>query len=104
MSKIEDDAWRVLIALLVIAGIGGFVFLIGYQSYWFLRTGNWIPMGIIDGLIWAGSGWSWLMFPTEWLGLHSLINKINAGFALFLIASLVASIADQLHKERKDAR
>lgn len=68
--------------------------LVVYQIYLFLRYGQWMPIGIIDGLEMAGFSRS--MFQTlkdQWTGLYMILQWIPASIAL--IASGVLLNLDQ---------
>lgn len=84
----SDDAVATVIRLtgaLIFAGSTlGAIGLLGTQIYGYMRTGAWAPSGLLDEL---GRlfDWSWAMAPFDWLGIHSMLNAINAGVALFVV-------------------
>ncbi|MGX5661598.1 hypothetical protein [Diaphorobacter nitroreducens] len=91
MARSDDVIARAVRAAGVLAVVLGFiwgVYLLGDQSYYFLRFGEWIGVG---ALTYFGTlfGWEWALLPTSWLGLHSVLNKINAGVAIALIGIAV---------------
>jgi hypothetical protein len=77
-----------------------FLYLISLQLYRWLRDGEWTHIGVSDGLR-AGlarccvadgdsgrlaSLMHWLDAPTNWLGLHKVLEVLPASLALFAIS------------------
>lgn len=54
-----------------------------WQIYSYLRWGHWTSFSIIDGLAWLKIEWA--NNPTDWIGLHSFLDKLHASVGLMLI-------------------
>ena len=50
------------------------------QCYRWLRDGEWPPVSVITALQLAGVNWSF--WPTDWLGLHKMLNRMPLSVAL----------------------
>lgn len=74
--------------LIFLGSTVGAIGLLGTQIYGYMRTGEWAPSGMLDEL---GRllHWSWALMPFDWLGLHSMLNAINSGAALFCVGAFV---------------
>lgn len=66
--------------LFVTSGIGFFI----YQIYSWLRNGEWVQYSLIWALSYVESIQSWSYYPTEWIGVHKILDIIP--FSIFLIA------------------
>lgn len=81
----------------VIRGLfaGVFVFagvvLIGLQIFWFLQSGSWTPISLID-LAQRFSQEPWLYNPTEWLGVHWILSVIPSSAAAIVIGFIIVSV------------
>lgn len=87
------DAWFVLLIRVVgmgilLLGVGYGLYVFGWQIYIYMRTDIWGSIGLLDFL---GSelGWAWAEHPTDWIGLHKILNLPNAGVSIMLISGLV---------------
>ena len=97
------------VALCVSSGIGAglgygglavFVCLVSVQVYRWLRDGEWLHIGIADGLRFGlvhccvkdgDTGWpaaivQWLDSPANWLGMHKAFEIVPASLALFALS------------------
>lgn len=102
MERFERLVQGVLITLAfcsALGGIGLFILCLGMQIYWFLKSGVWTPIGSLDGLGWIGFEDKWLSWPETWLGLHKLLNSINAGFGAFVIGLFVGGFFFKLYED-----
>ncbi len=94
MGKSDAPAGRTMrfFGLIVMAaGLLWGAALLGMQVIGYLSTGTWEPLGLlwyVGGLI----GWDWAQDPKSWIGLHSLLDKINAGFGVVTIGVLCGSM------------
>jgi len=108
-SSKGDGVLRVARALGAIVGYGSlaaFLSLVSLQIYRWFREGEWMHVGVIDGL---RAGLSrccvhdgdtgrlavlahWLDTPVDWLGLHKVLEVIPASLALFALSILGNSI------------
>jgi hypothetical protein len=62
--------------------IGGFGVLF-YQIYTWLNSGNWIKMSIISPFY---NFWEWSDNPTNWFGLHKIIDGTPLTFGLIALS------------------
>jgi hypothetical protein len=99
------------IRIQVLRGFGGlvaygalacFLVLITTQVYRWLRDGEWVPIGVSDGLhhelvrccVHDGDSGrlaafaQWLDAPASWLGLHKLLEVMPASLSLFALSVL----------------
>jgi hypothetical protein len=104
---------RVLLGTL--AGLGAiigygcllvFLYLVGTQAYRFFREGEWMHVGMGDGIrfglvhccVEEGAGGrlavflQWWESPATWLGLHKVFEVIPASLALFAVSMVGNSL------------
>lgn len=74
--------------LLCIASMLGSLALLSTQIYAYLKTGEWVPSGVLD-TVGPLLHWEWAVMPMDWLGLHGMLNAINSGAALFCVGVCV---------------
>ena len=93
---------RVCGGIVAYGGLAAFLWLIGAQIYHWFRDGEWTHIGVSDGLrmgllrccITDGDAGvlarfeHWLEAPTDWLGLHQVLDVVPASIALFLLSVL----------------
>ncbi len=62
-----------------------------FQTYLWLRFGEWLGISVIDGLKYfiSPTDWPWLWNPNDWIGLYNLVDKTP----LFLFFWLVGFLA-----------
>jgi hypothetical protein len=86
--------------------LAAFLYLIGFQVYRWFRDGEWVHIGVSDGLRAALSHLGvtpesngrlsalshWIDAPVDWLGLHKLLEVLPASLALFAISILGNSL------------
>lgn len=70
-------------ALLCVASSLGALGLLSTQIYAYLKTGEWVPSGVLDA-VGPLLHWEWAVMPMDWLGLHGMLNAVNSGAALFV--------------------
>jgi hypothetical protein len=70
-----------LVALPAVAGCG----IILFQIYAYLRFSTWVSISVIDVAAYFSND-AWLSSPTDWNGLHSLLNMVPASLVLLFIA------------------
>jgi hypothetical protein len=73
--------------LLVIGGIG----LIVWQIYFYLKWDVWTSLSLIDGL--AYFDYVWARNPTEWYGLHALLDKAPLSMLIIVLGIWVVVYA-----------
>jgi hypothetical protein len=119
--KVRNMVLRVMGGLGAIIGYGclvAFLCLIGEQTYRWFREGEWMHVGMGDGIRIAlvnccvkdGGGGSgsltvflqWWQSPATWLGMHKVFEVIPASLALFAVSivgnSLFIYCRDRLHQ------
>ncbi len=101
--KVREVALRISSALGAAIGygcLGAFLYLVGLQSYRWFRDGEWTHIGLNDGLRVGlirccvkgeetgrlAGFMHWLDAPTNWLGLHKVVEVIPASLALFALS------------------
>ncbi len=86
--------------------LAAFLCLIGLQVYRWLRDGEWVHIGVSDGLRVALAHLGvtpestgrlsalahWIDAPVDWLGLHKVLEVLPASLALFAISILGNSL------------
>jgi hypothetical protein len=70
-----------LVALPAVVGCG----IILFQIYAYLRFSTWVSISVIDAAAYFSDD-AWLSSPTDWNGLHSLLNMVPASLVLIFIA------------------
>ncbi|UXT64152.1 hypothetical protein FY133_00610 [Agrobacterium tumefaciens] len=78
-----------LVALPAMAGCG----IILFQIYAYLRFSTWVSISIIDVAAYFSDD-AWLSSPTDWNGLHSLLNMMPASVVLLLLSYTAAKSDD----------
>jgi len=119
--KVRNMVLRLMGGLGAIIGYGclvAFLCLIGEQTYRWFREGEWMHVGMGDGIRIAlvnccvkdGGGGSgsltvflqWWQSPATWLGMHKVFEVIPASLALFAVSivgnSLFIYCRDRLHQ------
>lgn len=71
----------VLVALPAVVGCG----IILFQIYAYLRFSTWVSISVIDAAAYFSDD-AWLSSPSDWNGLHSLLNMVPASLVLLFIA------------------
>jgi hypothetical protein len=86
--------------------LAAFLCLIGFQVYRWFREGEWVHIGVSDGLRAAllhlgvtpdstgrlSALSHWIDAPVDWLGLHKVLDVLPASLALFAISILGNSL------------
>ena len=67
-----------------------------WQCYHWMRDGAWWPVSLLTALAWAGVGGTWILFPTDWLGLHKLLDGIPLSIALVAAGIFVLWAVEKL--------
>lgn len=74
--------------LLQVVGALFALFVLGVQTYDYLKLGIWAPVGTLDFLA-SFTQWGWIHMPTDWVGLHESLNYVNAGICGLIFALVV---------------
>jgi hypothetical protein len=86
--------------------LAAFLCLIGFQVYRWFREGEWVHIGVNDGLRAAilhlgvtpestgrlSALSHWIDAPVDWLGLHKVLDVLPASLAIFSISILGNSL------------
>jgi len=86
--------------------LAAFLYLISLQIYRWFREGDWTHFGVADGMqLWLtrccvkdgdtgrlAALVHWLEAPTDWMGLHKVLEILPASLALFALSILGNSI------------
>ena len=84
----SNDTPSVFIGLVALAGVSGALACWGYQIYWYAQHGDWLPISVIRGLYFFHQS-EWLYSPSSWVGIHKILDAINAGFAALIASTLL---------------
>ena len=104
-------------AMLGYGCLAAFLYLISVQLYRWFREGDWTRFGVVDGMqVWLtrccvkdgdtgrlAALVRWLEEPTDWMGLHKVLEVVPASLALFALSILGNSIFIYC-RDRRDAR
>jgi hypothetical protein len=101
-SNQEDTSVVGFAATLLGFGILGALGILGYQIYFYLRSGYWLSISIITALGWLESEWA--LNPTQWLGLHEILDSIPLSVTSLALGfiSLWAGISYDERKSHRD--
>jgi hypothetical protein len=97
---------QVLGAVVGYGCLAAFLFLVGMQSYRWFRDGEWTHVGVTEGMRVGlshccvndgdtgrlASLIHWIDTPTDWLGLHTVLDVLPASLALFVLSILGNSV------------
>jgi hypothetical protein len=103
-------------AVLAYGCLAAFLYLISLQLYRWFREGDWTRFGVTDAMqVWLtrccvkdgdmgrlAALVRWLQAPTDWLGLHKVLEIVPASLALFALSILGNSIYIYC-RDRRDA-
>ena len=106
LRKVVLQISQVLGALVGYGCLAAFLFLVGMQAYRWFREGEWTHIGVTEGMrvglarccvndgdVGRLAGLvHWLDTPTDWLGLHTVLDVIPASLALFVLSVLGNSV------------
>ncbi len=79
-------------------GFAAFALCLAWQCYFYLRNGFWVPMPALTKL---GEffGVEWMHSPMDWVGVHNMLNELNAGVVLwgasFIPAGFFAIVSEE---------
>lgn len=63
--------------------------ILGNQLFQFLQSGEWQAEPLLY-YIGNKTNWEWSLIPSTWLGVHQLVNSLNAGFGVLLMALAIS--------------
>lgn len=74
------------------------------QAYGWLKEGEWVSKSI---LYYFYESWAWANYPTDWKGIHKILDFIPLfvglfvlGFVLLFIGSFIEDIKEKYFKSR----
>ena len=89
VEELNSSGPRISIAtLMAFLPLISAVWIFVWQVFTYLRQGNWIPFSLLDGLAWLKVPWA--VTPTDWLGLHNLLNQVHVSIGLLLLSIFLA--------------
>lgn len=69
---------------------------IARQSLAFLQHGVWVPAGLLDYLALFQDDPGWLTHPYRWIGLHRVLNFLNATVSIILLTVSAVHVISEL--------
>jgi len=80
-----------LASFALIAALG----VIGWQALNWMKTDEWQSLTVLTGL--ASFGVPWATSPTNWLGIHNVLQHVPLSIAVFWTGMLPALLLMSLH-------
>lgn len=74
-----------LLFFLVGTGFLAMVGTFGYQTYLYLKYGEWIGLSVTY-TCGAYLDVDWCKFPQTWIGLHKILSELNVGLFAFALS------------------
>ncbi len=67
---------------------------LAWQIYTYLRVGEWDTFSLIDLVqeVFPASAGQWVLFPTDWIGLHEVLSWMPISLFFIGIAALMMTI------------
>ncbi len=84
--------------LLQVSGALFALYILGMQTYDYLKLGIWAPVGTLDFLA-SLTQLGWLHMPADWIGLHELLNYVNAGIGGLVFGLVVGELLKQFESQ-----
>lgn len=84
-------AAKALVVLGFLIALGGMLTL-GVQVAVYLRSGVWHPLSSVDLIALVPNLALWASYPTQWVGLHALLDKVPLS-GLLLAAGIGLAVA-----------
>lgn len=86
-SSSNENAW----VLVIFFGIGCMLAGLGLQIWHYLQYGIWLPLDVITvGVEFGVIGIDWASSPQSWIGVHTILVFLNAGFVTLMVSVAVA--------------
>jgi hypothetical protein len=93
-------------SLFFVAGFLGGLGVLGWQVFMWLKSSAWTDLSVVHGLQWLEV--SWAMNPTDWLGVHEVLNDFPLAIALPLLGWALGwaaiSVAKDIAKRARASR
>ncbi len=86
--EIELSIYPAVVGTLMCLGIWG------YQIYQYLKIGEWVRISVITVLRYNEVSWAW--YPTEWIGVHKILDNIPVSIASCAIGILLTYVLIEL--------
>ena len=65
------------------------------QVFWYLQSGEWTKLSVLDGAIWLAfrfdpefESTSWLLVPSTWIGVWKLLAAFPLSLGIVVVGSL----------------
>jgi hypothetical protein len=73
----------------------GSIAVVLYQVYLWAKYGAWGHFSALDALknLSSREGWPWLWSPSDWLGIHMVLEELPLSLGLMLIGSILVLLA-----------
>jgi hypothetical protein len=78
-----EELTEILIMGYILLPVG----LVGWQIYHYLRHDIWNSVSVVSALQWSGVKWA--IAPTDWLGLHRILEWMPLSLAFVVIGILI---------------
>jgi hypothetical protein len=66
----------------------------GYQALGYLQNGAWSAISLVDFALYMFPSNNWLQWPSSWIGLHRILDMINAGIGIGAVLILYGFAAE----------
>jgi len=85
----SDIAKSIFNLICIIIGLSIFVPLgiLSYQTYWYLRIGEWHSFSVITGLRWLNIQWAF--YPNDWIGIYKILDEFPLWVGVFLCGAML---------------
>jgi hypothetical protein len=83
MIQSDEDTQVIISLLLFFSGVA----VLGWQVYEYLRYSIWTAISVVTFFEWAGVPWA--SYPTDWIGLHSILKFVPLSLTLMASSVLV---------------
>lgn len=91
LSLPSIDAIQVTLGVaMLVAGVAVF----GFQIYWYLKNGSWMPLSLID--VASKLDVAWAQSPNDWVGIWEILNYVPTAAFLFATGVYIYTKADEI--------
>jgi len=88
MSNSDDkDTNEIAFAIFMLGFFLGPIGIVGWQIYEYLRHDIWNSVSVVSALQWLGVKWA--IVPTDWVGLHRILEWTPMSLTLVAIGVLI---------------
>jgi len=105
VSKTESISRAVRNAAILTPLYSGFGLML-YQSLYYIQTGVWMPVSLLDGLAFLKNDWAMDRTPAMLIGLHKIFDNLPLSGSLIVLSLIIALIilgvrVDRAERERE---